>query len=275
MVGMSVTSETGKHSFEAIPMQESLNEEVKLAREIQMSTLPAEMPEFADYGLYAKFLPTGQTGGDTYDLVVLGEKLFLLMGDATGHGFGPALSATQMQAMLRVAFRCGVGLADAYTHVNNQLVEDLPEDRFVTAFMGFLSPSDHLLEYYSGGQGPILFFHAASGQCEWRPPSSFPLGVMEIEGPGELQTFQFEPGDVLALLSDGIYDYLSDQGLQFGQQGVEQWIRDCHHLSAAESGKLLMESVGVFAAGAAQLDDITVVLVKRVSAVEGNLNHAS
>ncbi len=83
---MSGTTETAKHSPEAIPLQESLNEEVKLAREIQMSTLPAVMPEFAGYELYGKFLPTEQTGGDTYDLVLLGEKLFLLMGDATGHG---------------------------------------------------------------------------------------------------------------------------------------------------------------------------------------------
>lgn len=254
--------------------KERLVEEVNLAREIQMSTLPSEMPEIAGYELHALFLPAGQTGGDTYDLVALGNRLFLLMGDATGHGLGPALSATQMQAMLRVAFRCGVGLAEAYTHVNNQLLEDLPDDRFVTAFMGFLNPSNHSLEYYSGGQGPLLFFHAASGECEWRRPSNVPLGVMEMDTPGEPQTFQFQPGDVLALLSDGIYDYLNDHGAQFGQQRVMQWICDSHHLSAPESGKLLMHSVDAFSAGAAQLDDITAVIVKRAAAAEGNLNHA-
>lgn len=248
---------------EALLLKERLDEEVSLAREIQMGTLPDKMPNVPGYDLHGQFLPTEQTGGDTFDLVMLKNQLFMLVGDATGHGFGPALSATQMQAMLRVAFRCGADLAQAYTHVNNQLSEDLPEDRFVTAFMGMLDPLSHTLEYYSGGQGPILFLHAASGQCEWRPPSTFPLGVMEIGSPGEAQTFAFEPGDVLALLSDGIYEYVSDQGAEFGQQRVEQWLLDHHRLPASESGKLLMQLIDEFGAGAAQLDDITAVIVKR------------
>ncbi len=248
---------------EALLLKERLDEEVSLAREIQMGTLPSEMPDIPGYDLHGQFLPTEQTGGDTFDLVKLKDKLFMLVGDATGHGFGPALSATQMQAMLRVAFRCGAELDQAYTHVNNQLAEDLPDDRFVTAFMGMLDPLKHSLEYYSGGQGPILFFHAATGQCEWRRPSTFPLGVMEIDSPGESQTFAFEPGDVLALLSDGIYEYVSDQGAEFGQDRVAQWMVDHHRLPALESGKLLMQLINEFGAGAAQLDDITVVIVRR------------
>lgn len=248
---------------EALLLKERLDEEVTLAREIQMGTLPDKMPDVSGYDLHGQFLPTEQTGGDTFDLVMLKDQLFMLVGDATGHGFGPALSATQMQAMLRVAFRCGADLDQAYTHVNNQLSEDLPDDRFITAFMGMLDPVSHTLEYYSGGQGPILFFHAASGQCEWRPPSTFPLGVMEIDSPGEAQMFVFEPGDVLALLSDGIYEYVSDQGAEFGQQRVEQWLSDHHRLPARESGKLLLQLINEFGAGAAQLDDITAVIVKR------------
>ncbi len=248
---------------EALLLKERLDEEVSLAREIQMGTLPDVMPVVSGYDLHAEFLPTEQTGGDTFDLVLLKDRLFMLMGDATGHGFGPALSATQMQSMLRVAFRCGAKLDQAYTHVNNQLSEDLPNDRFITAFMGMLDPVSHVLEYYSGGQGPIMFFHAASGVCEWRRPSTFPLGVMDIDSPGEVQTLVFEPGDVLALLSDGIYEYVSDQGAEFGQHRVEQWISDHHRLPAHESGKLLIHMIKEFGSGAAQLDDVTAVIVKR------------
>lgn len=255
---------------EALRLKERLDEEVSLAREIQMGTLPDTMPEVPGYDLHGLFLPTEQTGGDTFDLVLLQDQLFMLVGDATGHGFGPALSATQMQSMLRVAFRCGAGLAEAFTHVNNQLAEDLPDDRFVTAFMGMLDPRSHQLDYFSGGQGPILFFHAARGECEWRRPSTFPLGVMEIDSPGEQQTFAFEPGDVLALLSDGIYEYVSDQGAEFGQQRVEKWLADYHRLSAAELGRQLMQAITEFGAGAAQLDDITVVIVKRSGQTVGS-----
>jgi phosphoserine phosphatase len=249
--------------IEALLLKERLDEEVAVARQIQMSTLPDEMPKVPGYDLFGHFLPTQQTGGDTFDLVVLDQRLFILMGDATGHGFGPALSAIQMQAMLRVAFRCGANLSQAYRQVNNQLVEDLPEDRFLTAFMGFLDPSSHQLDYYSGGQGPILFFHAASQQIEWRRPSTFPLGILEIDKPDPAEEFRFEPGDVLVLLSDGIYEYVNDQSADFGQDRVAEWIRLHHHLPAAEMGKILLQQVITFGGSAAQADDVTVVLVKR------------
>ena len=71
-----------------------LSQEVAVARDIQMSTLPDSMPEVPGYDLHGHFQPTDHTGGDLYDLVVLNDQLFMLLGDATGHGFGPALSAT-------------------------------------------------------------------------------------------------------------------------------------------------------------------------------------
>ena len=75
-----------------------LDEEVNIAREIQMSTLPTRMPSVPGYDLHGTFLPTSQTGGDMFDLVLLDGQLFMLLGDATGHGFGPALSACQQPA---------------------------------------------------------------------------------------------------------------------------------------------------------------------------------
>jgi phosphoserine phosphatase len=248
---------------EALLLKERLDEEVSLAREIQMSTLPDVMPDVEGYELFGQFLPADRAGGDMFDLVVLEGRLFVLLGDATGHGFGPALSATQMQAMLRVAFRCGADLGLAYRHVNNQLAEDLPDDRFLTAFMGFLDPANHELSYYSGGQGPILHFHAADGRCEWRQPTHFPVGIMEMEDFGEPARLQLLAGDALVLLSDGIYEYVNDQGAEFGQERVARWIADHHHLAAAELARQLLIAVQEFGAGAAQADDITIVLIKR------------
>ena len=83
-----------------------------------------------------------------------------------------------MQAMLRIAFRCGADLDEAYRHVNNQLNEDLPDNRFITAFMGFLDPATHQLRFHSGGQGPILHWHASTQAPSWHVPTTFPFGVM-------------------------------------------------------------------------------------------------
>lgn len=250
--------------MEAQLLSERLQEEVSLAREIQMSTLPTVMPEVPGYDLHGQFLPASAAGGDLFDLVMLDGQLFILLGDATGHGFGPALSATQMQAMLRVAFRCGAGLNDAFRHVNNQMEEDLPDDRFVTAFIGFLDPQRHLIRYHSGGQGPILHFHAATLQCEWRRPSTFPVGIMAIDDPGEAQLLEMAPGDVLVLLSDGVYEFENRQGAQFGEERVARMLQYHHRLPAAELARQLLNATFEHGAGVVQEDDITLVIVRRL-----------
>ena len=240
-----------------------LSQEVAVARDIQMSTLPDTMPEVTGYDLHGHFQPTDHTGGDLYDLVVLNGRLFMLLGDATGHGFGPALSATQMQAMLRVSFRHGSDLDHAYMHVNNQLAEDLPDDRFITAFMGFLDPATHLINYHSGGQGPILHFRAADETCDWYQPTNFPVGIMEIDSRQESANLKLEPGDILALISDGVYEYSNTEGEQFGEDRVAGVFKDHHRLPMAELTEQLIQAVRKFAKTAPQEDDITLVLVRR------------
>jgi sigma-B regulation protein RsbU (phosphoserine phosphatase) len=241
-----------------------LDQEVAVARDIQMSTLPNEMPDVPGYDLHGHFQPTDHTGGDLYDLVMLEHGLFMLLGDATGHGFGPALSATQMQAMLRVAFRLGADLDHAYMHVNNQLAEDLPDDRFITAFMGFLDPDTHWVNYHSGGQGPILHFRAAEGRCNWFKPTNFPVGIMEIDNKQASANLHLEPGDILALISDGVYEYTNLESEEFGEDRVAELILANHHRTMTELTGELMRAVTKFGGGATQADDITLVLVRRL-----------
>ena len=241
-----------------------LNQEVAVAREIQMSTLPEAMPDVPGYDLHGHFQPTDHTGGDLFDLVVLDAQLFMLLGDATGHGFGPALSATQMQAMLRVSFRLGAGLDEAYKHVNNQLAEDLPDDRFITAFMGFLDPATHRVSYHSGGQGPILHYQASQGVFAWYKPTSFPVGAMEIENEQKSAHLELGPGDILGLISDGIYEYSKSDGEQFGEDRVADLIKANLDLSMAELSAKLVKAVKEFGGDAPQADDITLVMVRRL-----------
>ncbi len=241
-----------------------LSQEVAVARDIQMSTLPDCMPDVPGYDLHGHFQPTDHTGGDLYDLVVLNGRLFMLLGDATGHGFGPALSATQMQAMLRVSFRLGANLDQAYMHVNNQLAEDLPDDRFITAFMGFLDPVTHRVNYHSGGQGPILHFRAADEACDWYKPTSFPVGIMEMKDTQASAHLQLEPGDILALISDGIYEYARLDGEEFGEARVAEVMRANFHCSMTELSANLIKAVTDFGGDAPQADDITLVLVRRL-----------
>ncbi len=240
-----------------------LNQEVAVARDIQMSTLPQEMPDVPGYDVYGYFLPADYTGGDLFDLVVLDDQLFMLLGDATGHGFGPALSATQMQAMLRVAFRYDADLDKAYMHVNNQMEEDLPDDRFITAFIGFLDYHSHLVKYHSPGQGPILHYRAASGACDWHRPTNPPVGVMLLDGSDTAHSLELAPGDILALISDGIYEYANEDDELFGEERVAEIIHAHHDCTMKDLTERVVTTTQAFAGDAGQEDDVTVVLIKR------------
>ena len=250
---------------EALIVSEKLDREISVARDVQMGTLPKKMPSVPGYDIAGTFTPTDQTGGDLYDFIpVTDDQVFLLMGDATGHGIGPALSATQVRAMLRVALRLGADLVDAFTHINNQLVEDLPDDRFVTAFFGLLDASTHKVQFHSGGQGPIMHFHAADGRYDWYEPSTFPLGYMNQTDLKEARTIDMAPGDILGLISDGIYEYENPEGVQFGQAGLSRIIDDFGDASMDGLVQTIMQAAYDHGGPVPQADDITIVLIRRL-----------
>ena len=242
---------------------ERMRQELEMAREVQVSTLPAAMPQIADYDVAGLSRPAQQTGGDTFDLSGVNQGLLIVLGDATGHGIAPALSVTQMQAMLRIAFRLGADLETAFKQVNNQLADTLAQDRFITAFIGFLDPSTHRIRFHSGGQGPILHYQAVTRTCVRYKPTSFPLGAMPVSQLRQAVTLEMMPGDILVLLSDGIYEYRDAHDEQFGEKRVGELVA----AHGGESMKMLLDtllkSVDAFARGAPQEDDMTAVLVKR------------
>jgi len=248
---------------EALIEGEKMRQQLEMARVVQMSTLPSTMPSVPGYDVYGTFRPADLTGGDTFDLAVIDQGLMVVLGDATGHGIAPALSVTQMQAMLRMAFRMGADLETAFRHVNNQLEGYLAEDRFVTAFVGLLDPATHRLRFHSGGQAPILLFEARTRECRRYKPTSFPLAAMPIQSLRPATEVEMQPGDLLVLLSDGIYEYRNAGGEEFGELRVEALLRRHHALPAAELAAKILASVQAFAGNAMQEDDMTVVLVKR------------
>ena len=248
---------------EAVIEGEKMRQALEMARVVQMSTLPSEMPAVPGYEVCGLFEPAELTGGDTYDLAAIDQGLLVVLGDATGHGIAPALSVTQMQAMLRMAFRLGADLDTAYLQINNRLAETLADDRFVTAFIGLLDPAANRLRFHSGGQGPIFHFQAATGSCVRYKPTSFPLGAMPLAAARPPVTLEMAPGDILVLLSDGFYERTNAAGEQFGEARVEALVAAHRGGRVTALMDAIVGAVRDFGGGAAQEDDMTAVLVRR------------
>ena len=244
---------------------EKLKRELSVARDIQARVLPKAVPSLAGYDIAGWSRPANETGGDIFDIIAMdGNRLMLLLGDATGHGVGPALSVTQVRAMLRMAVRLGADLDSAFRHINDQLADDLPDNRFVTAFLGLLDTEKHRVIYHAGGQGPLLHFHADSGQCEWRGASTVPMGFMAGFPLPEACTNDLGPGDILGLITDGIFEYENPALEAFGQERVSELVRHHQHEPMTQLLEKIVHEVERFAGVAPQNDDMTMLLVRRL-----------
>lgn len=248
-------------------VKERMERELAVARDIQMRVLPKKMPVIPGYDVAGWSRPADQTGGDIFDVVGLDfGRAMLLLGDATGHGIGPALSVTQVRAMLRVALRLGADLDSAYRHINDQLSNDLADNRFVTAFLGVLDPGSHTITYHAGGQGPLLCFKAEDGTCTSLGSTTVPMGFMAGMKMKKPHVCEMASGDIFALMTDGIFEYARADEQMFGEARVVELLRAHQHESMTRLIEIIVEAVAAFAAGAPQADDMTIVLARRLPA---------
>jgi HAMP domain-containing protein len=190
-----------------------LERDLAIARKIQQHTFPDRLPILPGFDIDAFSEPAQQTGGDTYDVIARSPTglptrknedimgAVLLLADVTGHGIGPALTAVQVRAMLRMAVRIDADLTMIARHVNAQLASDLFGGRFITAWLGELDAREHSLTYFSAGQAPLLHFHAKEDRFEFLNADAPPFGIdedLEIHpGPPLI----LEAGDIFAVFS--------------------------------------------------------------------------
>ena len=247
--------------LEEIVEKRRMERELEVAREIQTRVFPKSMPAIAGYDVAGWSRPADQTGGDIYDVLETGGRLVLLLGDATGHGVGPAISVTQVRAMLRIAARLGAGLDDTFRNINDQLSDDLAENRFVTGFLGVLDPASHRVVYHSGGQGPLLHLRAADRAAIWLGSSTLPMGMLPFRRMPASQSLDLAPGDVLALVSDGFFECENPTGEQFGKERVGEIVASGSDAASIVSG--LVAAADAFRGTAAQQDDMTALVLRR------------
>jgi len=245
--------------------KEKMERELAVAREIQMRFLPREVTSPPGYDLCGWSRAADETGGDTFDIIGVGAtRVVLLLGDATGHGVGPALSVTQVRSMLRMGVRLGAGLDDTFRHINDQLSDDLAPNRFVTAFLGALDTAAHRVIYHAGGQAPLLWYHAADRRCEWLDSSTIPLGMMPMLKRKEPRSIDLAPGDILGLMTDGIFECENGGGEAFGEDRVGALVASGEEGPMAELVERIVQEADAFTGGLPQNDDMTILLVRRL-----------
>lgn len=240
----------------------ALERDLAAAIELCAARHPEPAPACAGYEVAASTRSAGHTSGDVYDLArAPSGDLILLVADATGHGLGPAITARQVRAMVRVGLSLGGALERVVAAANDLLSVDLPPDRFVTAFLGALDPTAHTVRYVAPGQGPLLHWRAATGTAAWRTATCPPLGI--AAPPFAAHTVHLDPGDVLLVATDGVFERADEAGRMFGEAGVVRVLREAGRAGAESILRRLTLGVDRFAGSAMAHDDATVLVLKR------------
>ena len=257
--------------------RERLEREMQVATDIQAGTFPEEIPPAAGWDIAGESRPAEFCGGDAYDVVPLAEgrivdgqaaepdEYVLTIADATGHGVASALSSVQMRGMLRLGLRLGQPIVKVAEEINAQLADDLPDGRFVTAWIARLDCRTGAVHTVSAGQGPILVYRRAEDRFESMVADMPPLGVFALPySDADSQRFTLSPGDILVAITDGFYEAPDEARNRFEEERVAAVVRASRDLPAREIMDAIKSAVHGFSGHRPLEDDQTGIIVKRL-----------
>jgi len=258
-------------------MEQALREnEVQMlaAQRIQQHLLPGAAPVVPGFDIGGAAYPAEFTSGDYFDYLPMpGQSLGIVIGDVTGHGFGPALLMASTQAFLRSVAPTSSDISGILAQANRFLAREVEEDRFVTLLFVRLDPQRRSLQYANAGH-PAGYVLDAAGAVKARLESTgFPLAILpETEFPlGDPVALQ--PGDILLLLTDGVSEASSPAGESFGDQRALQFVCAQRDQPAQAIVEGLCRAVREFSGRPHPADDITAVVVKVASAGKRKRGH--
>jgi serine phosphatase RsbU (regulator of sigma subunit) len=241
----------------------AIERDLSVAREIQVGLLPRSAPTIAGFDVAGLNLPADETGGDYYDWQELPDgRLLVVMADVTGHGIGPALVMAVCRAYGRASAPLEPDPATLLARLNTLLHADLQSGRFITLAAALLD-KDGGVELASAGHGPTLVCRAGDNQIERFSDDGLPLAVVESENYAPSRRFHLQPGDVMVMLTDGMFEWLNGASEQFGLVRLSEVVAGASDRSASQIIEGMYSAARDFAAGSPQQDDVTVVVVKR------------
>lgn len=241
--------------------RERIAQELRVARLIQQTLLPREVPQITGWDIAPLYEPAREVGGDFYDFIDLGgDHLGLVIADVTDKGVPAAL----VMAMARSILRAAAGRLDSpgavLARVNEVLCPDIPPNMFVTCFYAILDLASGHLRFANAGHDLPYWRHA--GIAHGLHARGMPLGLM----PGmyyEEQEVTLCPGDQVLLYSDGLVEAHDPQRAMFSFGRLEQLV-GAHPGDGQSLITLLMDELATFTGPQwVQEDDITLVAVRR------------
>jgi CHASE2 domain-containing sensor protein len=242
-----------------------ISKEMDLARNVQMALIPRKPPTIVGLEADGWALTASVTGGDCYDLWQLKDgRLAVLLADASGHGLAPAMIVSQVRTLCRSMCEFENHPQGLLDRVNHRLADDLEPNRFVTAFLGFLSP-DGTMDWSSAGHGPMYWCASPTGEMVMIDSTGLPLGIQHecfMEPP--VPSAYLEKGGSLIVFSDGIFEAHAPNGEMFTVERVKEILDNTRGEPIDVIIGKIRTAVQKWQAKLEPDDDQTIVIVRRV-----------
>jgi len=239
-----------------------MQEELRLANDIQTNLLPATTPQIDGYDIAGRSIPAKEVGGDYFDFILLdGNRFAFCLGDVSGKGMPAALLMSNLQAAVRAQTMLKTSAVDCCKGSNTLLFHSTTPEKFVTFFFAILNSETHELHYSNAGHNyPFLF--ADGENPKELTTTGIVLGALEFS-PFEERALKLEPGNLLVLYSDGITEAMDAEDEEFGETRLVELVMKNPDVSAERLTDIIFDAVKSYAGDSPQLDDMTLVIVKR------------
>ena len=239
--------------------------ELALAGEVQASFLPHDLPDIPGWQLSATLRPARETSGDFYDLISLPNgRLGILVADVSDKGAGAALYMALSWPLIRTyAMEYPLQPESVLSAVNHRIINETYTYNFVTVFYGILDPDTGTLVYCNAGHWPPVLIRTQDGGSVQRLlRTGIPLGLF-ADGNFEQGIVQLDPGNVLALYTDGITEAQNAQGEFLGEDRLLESVKTRLGSPVGEIQDTILADVERFAGDAPQSDDIALIILLR------------
>jgi sigma-B regulation protein RsbU (phosphoserine phosphatase) len=246
-----------------------LEEEVNMARQIQLDLLPSSPPKLELCEIAVHSTPSRTVGGDFYDFIPVSEnRIGVVIADASGKGMPAALMIAQIQAIIRSEVNNGNEIGAIMTNLNNQVVSATSSEKYVTLFYGELDTCTGEFHYCNAGHNyPVLA--RSDGSLDLLKEGGPVIGAF-AGMPYQSAAVKINPADVLFLFTDGLSEAMDDAGNEYGEERIRQFIREKRTDKAGHIMNAILEDVRTFDATYPPRDDTTIITIKSNHLVEAH-----
>jgi serine phosphatase RsbU (regulator of sigma subunit) len=257
---LSIALERAQLYDELAAQRARLELELQMAREVQASLLPQQLPRLPGYSFAADWRSAREMAGDFYDVFALPSGLWaLVIADVSDKGAPAAMLMAMTRSLLRSSAARGLGPAATLAEVNRDFLAHSSSNMFVSVFYAVLDPATHSLAYANAGHNPPLL-RRSGGAIESLPRTGILVGILP-ELVISAARLTLAPGDTIVLYTDGLTDALNPLGVDYGLPRLQAALAGAPAGNAGLQLEHLTHDLAAFTAGVAPFDDITLLVV--------------